>query len=107
MKILANIVVFQKRFNRITNGILEGLDWSKVFIAGGIALTTLLCTDEAQETASLSKDADIDLYMYGLDAEGANAKAKHIYNVWFVIFLPRRKAPKLEMAGPLSAIEWL
>lgn len=82
MKILSNSVVFQKTFDRITDGILTGLDWSNIFIAGGMALTTLMCTDEVQETDKKSKEADIDLYIYGLDAAEANAKVEHIYDVW-------------------------
>ncbi|KAL8704056.1 MAG: hypothetical protein Q9225_008100, partial [Loekoesia sp. 1 TL-2023] len=46
---------FIKTFDRVTKGILKGLDWSHVFIAGGMVLNTLLHTDP-------SKDHHGDIY---------------------------------------------
>ncbi|KAF9521014.1 hypothetical protein BS47DRAFT_1480976 [Hydnum rufescens UP504] len=43
----------------LSGGLLKGLDWTNVFVAG-----------------------DIDVYLYGLDSVRANEKLEHIYNVW-------------------------
>jgi len=102
MKVLSNSVAFQKTFDRITDGILTGLDWSNIFIAGGIALTTLMCTDEVQKTDKKSKEADIDLYIYGLDAAEANAKVDHIYDVWNSNLPDSGKEARTRQGKPLT-----
>ncbi|KAF8311765.1 hypothetical protein DL93DRAFT_2168871, partial [Clavulina sp. PMI_390] len=71
---------FQKMFNIITNGLLNGLDWSNIFLAGGIVLSTLLCTSEADIDKYIS--SDIDVYIHGLDPVAANKKIQHIFDVW-------------------------
>lgn len=71
---------FAETFNRITRNILQGLDWSNVFLAGGAALTTLMHTDPSEDDEV--KDSDLDIYIYGLTPEEANEKVKHIYQVW-------------------------
>jgi hypothetical protein len=73
---------FISTFNRITRGILEGLSWDNVFIAGGMILTTLLHVDPAKDDDVTVKDCDIDMYIYGLTAKEANEKVKEIYEVW-------------------------
>ncbi|KAL9632676.1 MAG: hypothetical protein Q9164_005168 [Protoblastenia rupestris] len=73
---------FGRTFERITKGILNGLDWSHVFMAGGMALTTLLHTNSLADDDQSVKDPDIDLYIYGLGSEDANAKVQHIYSTW-------------------------
>lgn len=73
---------FAKAFDRITRGILKGLNWSNVFVAGGIALTTLLQTDSTEDDKKEVKDSDIDIYIYGLGPNQANDKVKHISEVW-------------------------
>ncbi|KAF8311766.1 hypothetical protein DL93DRAFT_2168872 [Clavulina sp. PMI_390] len=67
-------------FNIITNGLLNGLDWSNIFLAGGIVLSTLLCTSEADIDKYIS--SDIDVYIHGLDPVAANKKIQHIFDVW-------------------------
>ncbi|KAF8311748.1 hypothetical protein DL93DRAFT_1385226 [Clavulina sp. PMI_390] len=71
---------FQAMFTKITNGLLAGLDWSNVFIAGGIVLSTLLCTSDAKIDDYTS--SDIDVYIHGLGPAAANKKIQHIFDVW-------------------------
>ena len=82
LNLLCNSSTFADTFERITNGILKGLDWKNVFVAGGIVLTTCLHTDKSRDGDKLVKDSDIDVYIYDLDAEGANKKIEEIYTVW-------------------------
>ncbi|KAF8311764.1 hypothetical protein DL93DRAFT_2082968 [Clavulina sp. PMI_390] len=71
---------FQSMFNRITDGLLSGLDWSNVLIAGGIVLSTLVSTSDADIEKYIS--SDIDVYIYCLDPVAANRKIQHIFDVW-------------------------
>ena len=73
---------FCRTFEKITHGILKGLDWGNVFIAGGMALTTLMHTDPSKDQNREITDPDLDLYIYGLGPEDANAKVQHIYETW-------------------------
>ncbi|KAI9876534.1 MAG: hypothetical protein M1830_006297 [Pleopsidium flavum] len=82
LQIQPNSKLFAETFHRITRGILRGLDWSNVFIAGGIALTTLLHADRSVDDRTEVKESDIDVYIYGLGPKEANDKVKHIYEVW-------------------------
>ncbi|KAL9126622.1 MAG: hypothetical protein Q9217_004360 [Psora testacea] len=82
MQIQATDTSFSQTFGRVTNGILDGLDWNNVFMAGGMALTTLLHTVPSLDEDRGVKDTDIDLYIYGLSPEDANAKVQHIYSTW-------------------------
>lgn len=71
---------FSAAFSSITNDILKGLDWSNVFVAGGIVLGSLLSIDEA--SAAAYKNSDVDIYLYGLNPIEANKKIEHIFSVW-------------------------
>ena len=73
---------FCKVFERITRGALRGLDWSNCFVAGGMALTTLLHTDPSKDDDRAVRDPDIDIYIYGLSAEAANRKVEEIHDIW-------------------------
>lgn len=65
---------FMSRWTTFTNGILNGLDWTNVFCAGGAILANLIA-DNAGYNSS-----DIDLFLYGLDTdEAANAKLREIH----------------------------
>lgn len=75
MSIPSNDEVFVQDFDRATGGILRGLDWSNVLVAGEKVLGIFLPTDDVS-------GSDIDLYIYGLDAEQANQKVRHIHQVW-------------------------
>ncbi|KAF8311749.1 hypothetical protein DL93DRAFT_2082950 [Clavulina sp. PMI_390] len=80
ISIQPSLVSFQTMFDKITNGLLTGLDWSNVFLAGGIVLSTLLCTSESDLEKYTS--SDIDVYIHGLDPVAANKKVQHIFDVW-------------------------
>ena len=80
--ICANSQSYCRRFHRLTGGILKGLDWSNVFLAGGMALTTLVHTEKSNDISPYIQESDLDIFLYGLDAEHANQKVEEIYNVW-------------------------
>ena len=83
IRVQPNNDAFAETFERITKGILRGLDWSNVFIAGGMVVTTLLHTSGPTRDGFKSiQDCDIDVYLYGLGPEEANRKVEEIYNVW-------------------------
>lgn len=81
LDIQASIGDFEATFSVLTDGLLRGLDWSNIFVAGGMPLSALLCTD-APKDAEKYANSDIDLYIYGLDPVEANSKVEHIYDVW-------------------------
>ena len=82
MQTQSNDAAFSLTFERLTKGILHGLDWSNVFVAGGMALTALIHTEPSKDDDWRVSECDIDVYLYGLNPEQANRKVKEIYNVW-------------------------
>ena len=97
---------FVANWRCFTDGALDDLDWSNVFCAGGapLACATPHPKEEAGDGASLTEDerrawlsadvawalgghargpyakgGDVDLFLYGLDAAGANAKLEAIH----------------------------
>ncbi|KAF7329112.1 hypothetical protein MKEN_00171700 [Mycena kentingensis (nom. inval.)] len=82
--IQTSISSFKTRFERLTGGLLNGLDWTNVFVAGGIVLGAL---HAPESPASLVKDedlqsSDVDIYIYGLDSKAATAKVKEIFRTY-------------------------
>lgn len=73
---------FMSTFDRITGNLLYGLDWSNVLVAGGMVLTTLLHTDSSQDHRPSILQPDLDIYLYGLNAQEANAKVLEIEDIW-------------------------
>ncbi|KAL8709926.1 MAG: hypothetical protein Q9220_005376 [cf. Caloplaca sp. 1 TL-2023] len=74
---------FASTFDEVTHGILQGLNWENVFVAGGMVLNTLLHAGDIDDNGWKDiKECDVDLYLYGLDATEANAKVEEIYQVW-------------------------
>lgn len=71
---------FQRAFSVLSDGALRGLDWSNVFVAGGIVLSSLLFIEESD--VKKYQNSDIDVYIYGLGPREANEKVKHIFDVW-------------------------
>lgn len=62
------------RWSTFTSGILNGLDWTNVFCAGGAVLANLVADNSSYG------GSDIDLFLYGLDSdEAANAKLREIH----------------------------
>lgn len=83
IRVQPNDAEFAETFDRITKGILRGLDWSNVFVAGGMVVTTLLHTaGPTKDHWKRIRDCDIDVYLHGLSPEAANQKVEEIYNVW-------------------------
>lgn len=80
---------FAKTWDRLTGDALDGLDWDNVFVAGGMALSTLMCVDPAMD--SKFKNSDIDLYIYGLSPAQATKKIEEIYEVWWRNLGPAKK----------------
>jgi len=57
-------------------GILNGLDWSNLFVAGGAVLGNI-----AKDRAGYNS-SDIDIFLYGIfDDDAANKKLRHIHEV--------------------------
>lgn len=84
LQIQGTHVSFIKTFNRVTRGVLKGLDWSHCFVAGGMIVNTLLHCDPSQDGQGDVHECDIDLYLYDLTPEEANGKVKEIYRIWVI-----------------------
>ncbi|KAI9683634.1 MAG: hypothetical protein M1829_004939 [Trizodia sp. TS-e1964] len=82
IQIQPSTAAFVETFHRITGGILKGLNWENVFVAGGMVLTTLLHLDPSKDSLKKVRDCDVDIYIYGLNSVQANQKVEEIYNVW-------------------------
>lgn len=80
IKIQPSLSSFKYGFQSLSDGLLEGLNWSNVFIAGGLILGSLLSVDAKQREAFAH--SDIDVYIYGLNAVQSNEKIAEIYKVW-------------------------
>lgn len=80
LPIQPSISAYAETFDKITGSLLKGLDWSNLFVAGGIALAALLCTNP--KDISKYENSDIDMYIYGLDPKDANHKLEHIHHIW-------------------------
>lgn len=62
------------RWSTFTSGILNGLDWTNVFCAGGAVLANLVADNSSYNSS------DIDLFLYGVESdEVANAKLREIH----------------------------
>ena len=81
IRIQPNDAAFAEAFERITKGMLRGLDWRNVFVASDMVITTLLHTAGPGRDKSIH-DGDVDIYLYGLGPEAANRKVEEIYNIW-------------------------
>ncbi|KAL9119144.1 MAG: hypothetical protein Q9187_004301 [Circinaria calcarea] len=82
LRILADSNTFRETFDRTTKGILKGLDWNGVFVAGGIVINTLLHKPIDEVHGHQAQESDIDIYLYGLTVKQANEKLEHIYDTW-------------------------
>ncbi|KAK0542677.1 hypothetical protein OC845_006500 [Tilletia horrida] len=71
---------FIRRFDAMTAGILKGLDWTNVIVAGGLPLAVL--TSVTNEQAEQYQGSDIDLYLHGLNAKQATAKLQEIEKIY-------------------------
>ncbi|KAJ7177752.1 hypothetical protein C8R46DRAFT_1212486 [Mycena filopes] len=76
---------FHKKFESMSHGLLQNLDWANVLVAGGMVLGTLVTVDTPEADADLRyrwSSSDIDVYLYGLSADKATAKIHHIYETF-------------------------
>lgn len=55
-----------KNFHRITKGVLRGMDWSNVLVAGGMAFLTLMHTPPTSDESFGVLHPDMDIYLFGL-----------------------------------------
>ena len=74
VRLLTHETDFVEAFNDLTSRFLYGLDWTNVFVAGELVLASL--------TGEEIRGKSIWLYLYGLNANDANKKVNHIYDVW-------------------------
>ena len=75
--------LFKRQFDRMTGGLLNGLNWNNIFVAGGIVLGALHAAhDQSLVTEEQWVSSDIDMYVYGLDPRTATEKIDHIFNVY-------------------------
>ncbi|KAE8268428.1 hypothetical protein A4X09_0g3912 [Tilletia walkeri] len=74
------LTAFQSRFDSMTFGALRGLDWRNILVAGDLvsAALTSVTDEETKQSAALT----LDLYVYGLTIEQANAKLQAIESVF-------------------------
>ncbi|KAF8212485.1 hypothetical protein K438DRAFT_2010701 [Mycena galopus ATCC 62051] len=70
---------FKKRWDSMTDGLLEGLDWTNIVVAGGIVLGSLLTPPVSGANRPEEwRSSDIDAYIYGLNPTLANKKIEYI-----------------------------
>ncbi|KAL0578903.1 hypothetical protein V5O48_003094 [Marasmius crinis-equi] len=72
---------FDSSWSQMTGGVLQGLDWSNVFAAGGSVLGALITPEVGAEEIHEKKQwlsSDIDLYVCGLTIHEANKKVEYI-----------------------------
>ncbi|PVF98263.1 hypothetical protein CPB86DRAFT_784896 [Serendipita vermifera] len=84
ISIQPNIKLFKERFEEMTFGQLKGLDWSNIFVAGGIIVGSMLCTADSspEKIKEQWRGSDIDIYIYGLNPIQANEKIDHLFTVF-------------------------
>ncbi|KAF9506763.1 hypothetical protein BS47DRAFT_380967 [Hydnum rufescens UP504] len=81
IQVQPSVDAFRRVFHSLTGGLLKGMDWSNVFVAGGMVLSALSCIDPVAQAGSYTS-SDIDIYIFGLGPVEANAKISHIFDVW-------------------------
>ncbi|KAJ7154668.1 hypothetical protein C8R46DRAFT_1118017 [Mycena filopes] len=80
--IQTSILAFKRNFYRMTNGLLQNLDWSNLFVAGGIVLGSLMSRKGVKSQVDHWAASDIDLYLYGLSPKAANEKIQHVFETF-------------------------
>jgi ankyrin repeat protein len=75
--ILPTFQEFKKEFDSVTRNVFEDMDWKNVVVAGGAVLSSLLKLDEKDKAHF--RDADVDLFLFGLSEEQAAQKVKDIF----------------------------
>ncbi|KAJ7165318.1 hypothetical protein C8R46DRAFT_901036 [Mycena filopes] len=77
-------LAFARNFELISDGLLQNLDWTNVFVAGGIVLAALMVPDTPAHNHRPAPwlSSDIDIYLYGLSPAEANEKIIHVFDVF-------------------------
>lgn len=75
VRLLPDDAAFAAAWKDATGGLLDGMDWSNILVAGGICLGVL--------TGVVETSSDVDIYVYGLTARQANKKIEQIYETWW------------------------
>ncbi|KAJ7033326.1 hypothetical protein C8F04DRAFT_1261138 [Mycena alexandri] len=76
---------FSQTFEELSQRLLRNLDWTNVMVAGGMVLGTLISVDAPGGDPHLRhmwSSSDVDMYVYGLSAEKATAKIRHVYETF-------------------------
>ena len=66
---------FKENFGLFSGNVLGSLDWTNVVVAGGAVTTSLLPRSDGDSYETMAPDADIDLFLYGLDHDQAIEKS--------------------------------
>lgn len=84
--ICSSIDDFKTTFDVFSSGQLRFIDWNNVMLAGGSVFAALVPTpggvrlDDYFLESPMYRGADIDLFLYDLTVEEANAKLRELYN---------------------------
>jgi hypothetical protein len=84
IKIQPSVEAFKRTLNLMSDGLLKGIDWNNVVVAGGIVLGTLVSVDSASGHSIEQRwtSSDIDIYIYGLSPSAANEKVQHLFTTF-------------------------
>ncbi|KAJ7718695.1 hypothetical protein DFH07DRAFT_973202 [Mycena maculata] len=80
-----SVEAFKRTFDHISDGLLKNLDWSNLFVAGGIILGALLSVDTPDGQPRSDPrwaSSDIDMFVYGLSPLAANEKVRHLFETF-------------------------
>ncbi|KAJ3033317.1 hypothetical protein HDV00_006507 [Rhizophlyctis rosea] len=85
---VADNAEFLLNWRIFTEGSLQFLDWTNIFAAGGSVLACLAPVPPEHDTPASRREyfrekypgSDIDLFIWGLDEQGAKLKMEQIYN---------------------------
>ncbi|KAJ6537845.1 hypothetical protein B0H19DRAFT_1270241 [Mycena capillaripes] len=72
---------FKRNFSRMSDKLLQNLDWSNLLVAGGIVLCSLMA-GYGPDSRGPWTSSDIDIYVYGLSPEDANKKIRHVFETF-------------------------
>lgn len=74
---ISTTAAFRHRLTRLTDCILESLDWNGVMVASSLVFSTLMCVDNSMEKQSL--ESYLNLYIYGIMSEEAGREVEGVY----------------------------
>ncbi|KAJ7669352.1 hypothetical protein DFH06DRAFT_1321374 [Mycena polygramma] len=80
-----SVEAFKHSFEYMSDGLLKGLNWNNVLVAGGFVLGSLLSVGilgGQRHGDPRWRASDIDVYIYGLSPREANEKVKHLFETF-------------------------